>query len=88
MHTLLRLEAIALVAERRSTGIFEVFATTHPVSGANSPARTRLGLVSGRTGHWAAEDTSGKHLSCFNTRADAARMLWNCRPVAAVKVQA
>ena len=78
MQTLLRLEAIELVAERRNAGIFEVFALA--ATGDNSAAtRTRIGLLSGRAGHWAAEDVSGKHLSCFSTRADAARMLWNCR---------
>lgn len=90
MQTLFQNDVIQLVAERREAGAFDIYAVavTPPEPNPTAQTRTRLGLVSGRAGHWSAEDTEGKHLSCFNTRADAARMLWNCRPGVAVKVQA
>lgn len=37
--------------------------------------RQRLGLVLGKAGHWCAEDTKGKTVSCFNTRTDGAKAL-------------
>jgi len=81
MQTLFKNHELHLVAERRGDGAFEVFAIAQTAAMiANAmPARTRLGMISGRAGHWSAEDAAGKHLSCFNSRSDAARMLWNCR---------
>jgi len=81
MQTLFKNHELHLVAERRGDGAFEVFAIAQTdATNANAmPARTRLGMISGRAGHWSAEDAAGKHLSCFNSRGDAARMLWNCR---------
>lgn len=81
MQTLFKDHELHLVAERRGDGAFEVFAVAQTTAtNANAtPVRTRLGMISGRAGHWSAEDAAGKHLSCFNSRSDAARMLWDCR---------
>ena len=81
MQTLFKDHELHLVAERRGDGAFEVFALAQAAAtNANAmPVRTRLGMIIGRAGHWSAEDAAGKHLSCFNSRGDAARMLWNCR---------
>jgi len=85
MQTLFQNDAIQLVAERRGAGAFDIYAIaqTTPQRATVPPSRTRLGVVSGRAGHWSAEDANGKHLSCFNSRADAAQMLWNTRSASA-----
>ena len=81
MQTLFKNQELHLVAERRGDGAFEVFAVAQTTATNSNamPVRTRLGMISGRAGHWSAEDAAGKHLSCFNSRSDAARMLWDCR---------
>jgi len=85
MQTLFQNDAIQLVAERRGAGAFDIYAIAPTRSDVTivPPARTRIGVVTGRAGHWSAEDANGKHLSCFNSRADAAQMLWNTRSAAA-----
>ena len=52
--------------EKTGDGRYEVYLTQ---------PRTRLGLVLGKPGSWAAEDVNGRQLSCFNTRKQAASAL-------------
>lgn len=35
----------------------------------------RIGIISGKAGHWRAERMNGSTLSCYNTRHDAATAL-------------
>jgi len=68
MPTTANTTSYAFAYEREQTGRYAVFLVA---------PRVRLGLLLGRSGHWLAEDASGRTLTAFNTRGDGAKALLN-----------
>lgn len=72
--------AVEVVLERHEDGTFEVTLQDRLTSPHQQhKVRVRLGVVSGNAGDWAAAFPSGKRLTSYGTRKDAAIGLYHCR---------
>lgn len=59
---------------KREAGMYEIRLLVD-----GNPCHGRLGLLSGRPGHWEAEWVDGSRVGSFRTRLEAAKALENFR---------
>ncbi len=72
--------AVEVVVERRDESTFEVTLQDRLTSPHQQhKVCVRLGVISGSAGHWSAAFPSGRRLTAYGTRKDAAIGLYQCR---------